>query len=239
MGEFQPPNGTVMERLNRHGITWRDYFSDLPTTGLFPPVLQANGDKVVTIDRFFADAAAGALPSFSLVEPNYDHASEENSDDITTGESFVARVVGAVMTGPGWPKTLLMWTYDEHGGYYDHVPPPPAVPPDEVGPRLGATDVLGGYDVYGLRVPAVVVSPYARKDYVSHVVHDHTSILKLLATKFNLPALTDRDGTADALLDCLDLGSPAAFLTPPVLPAPRNPSDTTPLCTSPGLIPKG
>ena len=239
VADFQPPNGTIMELLNRHAITWRDYFSDLPTTALFPPVLQANGDKVVTIERFFADAAAGALPSFSLVEPNYDHASEENSDDITTGESFVARVVGAVMTGPGWPKTLLLWTYDEHGGYYDHVPPPPAVPPDEVGPRLGAADVPGGYDVYGLRVPAVVVSPHARKDYVSHVVHDHTSILKLLDTKFNLPALTDRDGTADALLDCLDLGSPPAFLTPPVLPAPRNPSDTTPLCTSPGLIPKG
>jgi phospholipase C len=239
VADFQPPNGTIMELLNRHGVPWRDYFSDLPTTGLFPPVLQANGDKVVAIEQFFADAAAGALPSFSLVEPNYDHASEENSDDITTGESFVARVVDAVMRGPGWPKSILVWTYDEHGGYYDHVPPPPAVPPDEVGPRLAAADVPGGYDVYGLRVPAVVVSPYARKDYLSHVVHDHTSILKLLATKFNLPALTGRDGAADALLDCLDLGSSPAFLIPPVLPAPRNPSDTTPLCTSPGLIPNG
>src|SRR5206468_12443097 len=111
--DFRPPDGTIMDRLNRIGITSRDYFSDLPTTGLFTAVLQANGDKVVTIERFFADAAAGAFPSFSLVEPNCDHASEENSDDITTGESFVARVVGAVMTGPGWPKTLLVWTYDE------------------------------------------------------------------------------------------------------------------------------
>jgi phospholipase C len=86
-------------------------------------------------------------------------------------------------------------------------------------------------------VPAVVVSPYARRDYVSHVVHDHTSILKLLETKFNLPALTDRDGAADNLLDCLDLDSAPAFSTPPSLPAPKNPSIEAPLCTEPGPIP--
>jgi phospholipase C len=237
IADFQPPHGTILELLNRHGIAWRDYYTDLPTVGLFPPVLHANGDKVLAVDQFFAAAATGRLPAFSLVEPNYDHASEENRDDITTGESFVAKVVDAVMKGPGWPKTVLVWTYDEHGGYYDHVPPPPAVPPDEVPPRLGPGDGPGGYDVYGFRVPAVVVSPYARTDHVSHVVHDHTSILKLLETKYNLPALTDRDAAADALLDCLDFDSPPAFMTPPVLPAPRNPTITTPLCSSPGPIP--
>ena len=137
------------------------------------------------------------------------------------------------MKGPGWAKTLLVWTYDEHGGYYDHVAPPPAVAPDAVPPRLGPNDAPGGYDLYGFRVPAVVVSPYARRDYVSHVVHDHTSILKLLETKFNLPALTDRDGAADDLLDCVDLGSSPAFAVPPTLPAPLNSSIDTPLCDSP------
>jgi phospholipase C len=111
------------------------------------------------------------------------------------------------------------------------------VPPDDVAPRLGPADAPGGYDRYGFRVPAVIVSPYARKDYVSHVVHDHTSILKLMETKFNLPALTARDAQADALLDCLDLSSPPAFATAPVLPAPRNPSVITPLCSAPGPIP--
>ena len=165
--DFQPPNGTIMELLNKHAITWRDYYTDLPTTALFLPVAQANGDKLVKIDRFFADAAAGTLPAFSLVEPNFDHASEENSDDITTGESFVSEVVDAVMKGPGWAKTFLVWTYDEHGGYYDHLAPPRAVPPDDVGPRLAAGDSPGGYDIYGFRVPAVVVSPYAKRNYVS------------------------------------------------------------------------
>ena len=235
--KFQPPNGTIMELLNKHSIGWRDYFTDLPTTGLFLPVLAANGDKVLKVDQFYTDAAAGSLPAFSLVEPNFDHASEEDSDDISTGESFTAKVVDAVMHGPAWDKTLLVWLYDEHGGYYDHVAPPPAVPPDDVPPQLGPGDVAGGYDIYGLRVPAVVVSPYARPDYVSSVVHDHTSILKLVETKFNLPALTNRDAAADDLLDCLDLGSAPAFATPPPLAAPLNPSIDTPLCTSPGPVP--
>lgn len=234
--DFQPPNGTIMELLDKHGASWRDYYSSLPTTGLFLPVVQANPDKVVRIEQFYADAAAGKLPLFSLVEPDFNRSSEENSDDITLGEAFTASVLDAVMRGPGWAKTLLVWSYDEHGGYYDHVPPPVAVAPDSVPPRIGPGDQPGDYARYGFRVPAVVVSPYSRRDYVSHVVHDHTSILKLVQRKLNLPALTDRDAAADDLLDCVDLGSAPAFLTPPVLPTPKNGSGR-PLCSSPGPVP--
>jgi phospholipase C len=233
----QPPNGTIMDLLNRHTIPWRDYYSSLPSVGLYLPVLSANADKVVNIDQYYADAAAGTLPAFSLVEPNFDQYSEENSDDITRGESFSSKVVNAAMQGPGWSKTMLIWCYDEHGGYYDHVPPPAAVPPDNVAPMLGPGDPPGGYDRYGFRVPAVVVSPYAKRDYVSHVVHDHTSILSFLETKFNLPALTERDAHADNLLDCLDLTGDPAFARPPTLPAPKNPDQNTPICTAPGPVP--
>ena len=100
-------------------------------------------------------------------------------------------------TARAGPKTLLVWCYDEHGGYYDHVPPPAAVAPDAVAPAARIATQPGGYDRYGFRVPAVIVSPYARPDYVSHVVHDHTSILKLVETKWNLPALTYRDAAAE------------------------------------------
>jgi phospholipase C len=233
----QPPNGTIMDLLNRHTIPWRDYYTSLPSVGLYLPVLSANADKVVNINQYYADAAAGTLPAFCLVEPNYDQYSEENSDDITRGESFSSKVVNAAMQGPGWSKTMLIWCYDEHGGYYDHVPPPAAVPPDEVAPMLGPGDPPGGYDRYGFRVPAVVVSPYAKRDYVSHVVHDHTSILSFLETKFNLPALTERDAHADNLLDCVDLTGDPAFARPPTLPAPKNPDPNTPICTAPGPIP--
>jgi phospholipase C len=142
------------------------------------------------------------------------------------------------MHGPGWPRTLLVWFYDEHGGYYDHVPPPPAVKPDDVAPELAPTDSPGAYDRYGFRVPAVIVSPYARRGYVSHVVHDHTSVLKLVQTKWNLPALTFRDANADDLLDSLDLQSLPSFLAPPVLPPPANATGVSSCAaTGPGVIP--
>jgi phospholipase C len=149
------------------------------------------------------------------------------------------------MHGKGWEHTLLIWVYDEGGGYYDHVPPPEAVPPDDVpahNPLLAAPGwvkvllrpVLASYlrkirtedegpdryDRLGFRVPAVIVSPYARPDFVTSTVFDHTSILKLVQQKWNLPALTRRDAAAEAPLDAVDLDSPPAFLKPPDLPEP-------------------
>jgi phospholipase C len=197
------------------------------------------------VDQFWADARDGTLPAVSIVDPDFNDCSEENPQDVQVGEGFAARVVNAVMAGKAWGKTLLIWTYDEHGGYYDHVAPPPAVPPDGVAGRaaidkghlsgwvlrhspLGKSiaaidDGTRTYDRYGFRVPTVVVSPYARPDHVVTAVHDHTSILKLIERKWNLPALTDRDAAAADPLDALDLQGPPAFLVPPVLPAPARP----------------
>ena len=233
----QPAAGTIFHQLNQHTIPWRDYYTNLPTVGLVYPFLQANGDKIVKIDQFFTDAAAGNLPAFCLVEPDYEHTSEENSEDITLGENFTSTIVNAVMHGPKWEKTLLVWCYDEHGGYYDHVPPPAAIAPDGIAPMLAPTDAPGDYTRYGFRVPAAIVSPYARRDYVSHIVHDHTSILKLVETKFNLPALTARDANADNLLDSLDFDNDPAFRTPPSLPASHNADGVTALCASAGPVP--
>jgi phospholipase C len=172
---------------------------------------------VHSIERFMGDAGAGRLPSVSIVDPDFHESSEENPQDIQEGEAFAARVINAVMSGAGWLHTLLIWVYDEHGGYYDHVPPPAAVEPDDQPIESGGP---WRFDRYGFRVPAVLVSPYARPNYVSHVVHDHTSILKLIETKWNLPPLTRRDAEADNLLDSLDLSGPPAFARPPNLPAP-------------------
>jgi phospholipase C len=197
-----------------------------------------------SIDRFFAQAAKGDLPAVSIVDPDFRSCSEENPQDIRVGEGFAASVIDAVMHGPGWPQTLLVWLYDEHGGYYDHVPPPAAVEPDTVLPRslltstgpfrwllqkvgmwkkLQAIDTAGRYDRYGFRVPAVIVSPYAKAGYVSSTAYDHTSILKLIEKKWNLPPLTERDEAAADPLDMIDLHAPPAFLRPPTLPAPATP----------------
>ena len=217
-----PPNGNILERLDAHGISWRDYYSDLPGVGVLLNYASENTDKLLPIDRFFIDAASGTLPAVSLVDPDFGMQSEENPQDIGQGEAFAARVVNAVMSGPGWPRTVLIWLYDEHGGYYDHVPPPRAVPPDDIPPAIHVPpDMPGEYDRYGFRVPAIVVSPFARPHHVSHVVRDHTSVLKFIETKWNLPALTYRDANADTLLDCLDFRRPPAFLEPPTLPEPN------------------
>ena len=84
------------------------------------------------MEDFWAAARSGTLPSVSIVDPDFKYGSEENPQDIAAGERFASQVINAVMAGPGWPRTLLIWLYDEHGGYYDHVPPPPAVAPDDV-----------------------------------------------------------------------------------------------------------
>ena len=218
-----PPNGTIFDRLNAYGISWKNYFVDLATCMLFPSVPESNPQHLAPTAQFFVDAAAGTLPGFCIVDTEFNQASEENPQDIQTGEEFAARVINAAMTGAAWDKTLLIWTYDEHGGYYDHVRPPRAVPPDGIPPQV--TQTYGDlYSYNGLRVPTVVVSPYARKDYVSHVVHDHTSILKLVETKWNLPALTYRDANASNLLDTLDLRGRPAFLDPPTLADPAAPT---------------
>ena len=196
------------------------------------------------IEQFFEDADAGTLPAFCIVDPDFAEYSEESPQDIRKGESFAAEVINRVMHGKGWSDTLLIWTYDEHGGYYDHVAPPAAVPPDDVpGRSLVAhdswlrailkplfpgyvrhcEDLVAGpltYDTYGFRVPAVIVSPYARPDCVLSEVFDHTSVLKLVEEKWNLPALTRRDAAANSPIGALDLSAPPTFINPPQLPAP-------------------
>ena len=211
------------------------------TADLYPLDFLRSVNHVRPMADFWSAAAAGTLPSVSIVDPDFARSSEENPHDIAVGEQFAARVIRAVMAGQGWPRTLLIWVYDEHGGYFDHVPPPAAPAPDDVpalspperypvlrlfrrtplGRRIAVTDAgPRTYAQLGFRVPAVVVSPYARRDYVTELDYDHTAILRLIQRKWNLPPLTDRDAAAADLLDALDLEAPPAFLEPPVLPEP-------------------
>src|SRR3984885_5306250 len=226
-------------------VTQRGQGNKQFTADLYPLGVAGCVRHLRRTEQFFADADAGTLPGFSIVDPDFDVFSEENPQDIRKGESFAAEVINRVMHGKGWEHTLLIWVYDEGGGYYDHVPPPEAVPPDDVpahNPLLAAPGwikallrpVLASYlrkirtedegpdhyDRLGFRVPAVIVSPYARPDFVTSTVFDHTSILRLVQQKWNLPALTRRDAAAEYPLAAVDLDSPPAFLKPPDLPEP-------------------
>jgi phospholipase C len=219
--EPNPPAGTIFNQLERHQLSWNNYFVALPEIGLYPRVLLEHPGHAKSIEHFYDDCRSGQLPAVSLVTPDLFIASEGETQDIQLGEAFTASIVNAVLHSPVWARTMLIITYDEGGGYYDHVPPPPAVPPDDIPPHIQVPpDQPGGYDRLGFRVPCIVVAPFAKADHVSHLVYDHTSILKTIHRKWNLPCLTHRDAAANDLLDFLDLTSPPAFLTPPELPKP-------------------
>ena len=239
---FQTPaaNGTFFDRLDDHKIEWANYFqnaaSALIVPGFYTP---ARKPRLKPMSEFYTDAAAGKLPAFTMLDPQYSTTSEENPQDIQVGEEFVARVVKALMHAPTWKNTALFITYDEHGGYYDHVPPPRAIAPDAIAPIPVPgypTLAPGGYDRYGFRVPLVVVSPWARANYVSHVVQDHTSITAFIERKWNLPAMTFRDANAAPMTDYFDFRSPA-FHQPPRLAAAPGLAHGLAQCHAAGLHP--
>src|SRR5205807_4667357 len=169
--------------------------------------------NVAPIAQYFVDALPGLFPQVAFVDPSF-HATVNVENDehpptnVQMGQLFSSLVMTALFKSPNWSSTALFLTYDEHGGYYDHMPPPAACPPDDIPPMLEAGDEPGAFDRYGIRVPVVVVSPYARRRFVSHEAHDHTSILRFIATRFDLRALTARDANADPMLEFFDFGHP-------------------------------
>ena len=177
----------------------------------------------VGLDPLFEDLASGDLPQVGFITPSIaagvDQTSEHPPGNLQLGQHFMWRVVDALTRSPAWSKTALFITYDEHGGFHDHVAPPeaclPTVPDgSSVAPSNESSAARGTFDRLGFRVPVFVVSPYAKRSYVSHVTHDHTSILRFVQARFNLPAFTGRDANAAAMFDFFDFDE-APFATPP------------------------
>jgi hypothetical protein len=214
---------TIFNRLDEAGVRWKIYQSDVAFALVYAYVRNHPAGNLVGIREYFHDAAAGTLPQVAFVDPAFLGAAENDEHPLTNvqvGEAFVASVVGAFVQSPNWSRGALFLTYDEHGGYFDHVPPPAACVPDDIPRRLNPGDVVAAFDHSGIRVPLVAVSPFARKHYVSHVVTDDTSILRFIETRFDLPALTRRDANASPLLDLFDFAHPS-FVKPPRLPTAR------------------
>jgi len=219
--EFSQP--TIFESLDAAGVSWKIYSESIAFAETVFAYVSDNADgHVFKIAQFYADAAAGTLPAVAFVDskpigpPNRED-DEHPVSNVQVGQAFVAKVVRAVLASPQWPSTAFILNYDEHGGYWDHVPPPRACAPDDIPPMLGPNSDPGEFDRYGIRVPMVVVSPFARSHFVSHRIYDHTSVLRLIETRFDLPALTRRDANADPMLELFDFENPP-FLTPPSLP---------------------
>lgn len=218
------PHDTVIEMMERGGVTWHDYYAALPTLALFPQSLSGHHDNLSFLPSFVDDVAAGRLAQVNWVDPELgdDFGAVRNDlhppGDVQLGDLFLENAVKALIAGPQWPHMAIIFTLDEHGGLYDHVPPPPACPPDDLSPKLGADDLPGAFDRLGVRVPTIVISPYAKPHYVSHDVFDHTSILRFIEARFILPSLTSRDANANPFFDLFDFGKPS-LLHPPKLPS--------------------
>jgi len=213
---------TIWDRLAQAGVSARYYYSNIPFLALW-------GAKYIpisaTYQQFLIDAASGNLPAVCFIDPRYTtvDAGDGNDDhphaDMRAGEAFMAEVFHAVSNSVVWPNTVLIFTFDEWGGFFDHVPPPRVVAPNNVDP-----DLVNGNALLGFRVPPVVVSPFTKGDpqnpRVMHQVFDHTSILKLIEWRFGLKPLTARDASEQIgnLKIALKLSQPDASI--PSLPAP-------------------
>jgi phospholipase C len=204
---------SIFGALTSAGISWRvfGYTSQPLTKADFPDISSADASHFGLFKDFQAAAAAGTLPAFTFLEPSWSSSgnSQHPNYDVALGELLIHDVYEALRGGPGWPQTLFVLTYDEHGGCYDHVPPPwGATAPDNLAGEFGF-----GFDRFGLRVPTLLISPLIAPGTVYRVPDgstplDHTSILKTIEQRWNLSPLTARDAAAPGFGDVLTLTAP-------------------------------
>ncbi len=222
---------TVFNQLERGGIkNWKIYYQDIALShGLSKLWLLAGHFRYY--DEFREDARTGNLPCFSFIEPRYFTILHPPNDQhppyvVTLGEQLIADIYNCLRSGPAWPQTLLVILYDEHGGCYDHVPPPVATPPSSM------PTAPFNFDRYGVRVPAVIVSPYVAQGTVlrasDSVPYDHTSIAATLRKRFPAmgPPLSAREAAAPDLDAVLTLSAPDNLGPPSVQALPYAVSPT-------------
>jgi phospholipase C len=199
---------TIWDRLARAKLCGVNYYHDIPwVLGAFG---QTSG--IAPVERFFTDAAAGTLPPLAIIDPaffgggaNDDHPTHDDQ----LGQALVASVVAALGASPQWSRCLFVLTYDEHGGFFDHVVPPALGPDVELEAEFGSL---------GFRVPAVVLGPHVRRGCAVDTVLEHTSVMATVARRFGLPPLGARDAAAADLSSCIDPRRLGAPLPPPRLP---------------------
>jgi phospholipase C len=248
---------TIMQALDENHITWKDYVH--PLQGPTPcttaqcllgqsymaqfdyssTILKNEPQNVVPVDQFLTDANNGTLPQVVFLEPASAEGLDEHPADSATGAidiqqgaKFVSGLINGLMASPSWKDSIFILTWDEGGGFYDHVSPQPMPSPDGIAPRDLRTNPLDiclntdgsinssptcNFMYTGYRLPLVVISPFTKKNYVSHTVADYTAILKLIETRFNLHSLTARDAAQMDMTEFFDFNA-APWKTPPTPP---------------------
>lgn len=231
------PVPTIYNRLQEANVDWAYYFGSLAVVSLLdhPGPYQLDlgpndgtgrirrfGDSARGNGQFFDDAAAGKLPPVVYIDPAFGANDDHPPVHPILGQELIASVYTALAKSPQWNNILFVVTYDEHGGYYDHVAPPTTS--DDTLAKFGKP----GFEQLGFRVPAIVMGPYAKQRYVSTVQYDHTSALKHLQNQFGLGGLTARMEAANDLTDCIDLDRLARGEPAPPIELPKFDSNEWP-----------
>lgn len=229
---------TIFQELDAAGVSWKIYSADSSMTTFLKDFAYFNQPgvpgHVAPISQYFSDAAAGKLPGVSMIEPGlHDGLSEHTSNfdpskpqlgqvpiNVQVGAQFASKLINAVMQGPSWSDSVVFFAEDEGGGLFDHEPPLAVPSPDGIKPLdLLPNDVQGGdFTITGSRVPNIVISPFSKKNFVSHTPMDYTAYLRFIEARWNLPMLTARDASMPDMTEFFDFtGKPWA--TPPTPPA--------------------
>jgi len=207
---------TICDRLAARGLQGTYYYTGLPISALWGRKLLPISKQ---IEQFFDACDAGTLPHVSFVDPKFlseeDGTSKDDHPfaDVRYGQAFLNSIYNAVVNSPNWPNTVLIINYDEWGGFFDHVRAPRV--PDERNDR----DIAKDYGLMGFRIPAIAVSPYARKGQVEHTVYGFESILKMISYRFGLKPLNKRHAYAHNIARSFDWEAEPRT-APPQLPDP-------------------
>jgi phospholipase C len=239
-GSSPLPNKTIFELLEENHISWKIYITDFapgPITFLSTfTFMNAHPEKIVPVSEYLTDVANGTLPQVAMIEPAYVSGRDEHpaidpdqpSGSVQSGSNYVASLINSLMNSPSWTDSVFILTFDEFGGFFDHVAPQPTASPDGVPPLdllpndlcavgNGAGGATCDFTYTGFRVPLIVVSPFSKKNFVSHSVADYTAMLRLIESRFNLPSLTERDAAQMDMSDFFDFAS-VPWRTPPTPP---------------------
>jgi len=187
---------TIADSMENAGLSWKYYAPGEGQRGYAWSALDAINhirnsslwtEHVVDTTQFITDAQAGNLPSLAWLTPPGYQSEHPQGASTCAGENWTVSMINAVMQGPDWDTTAIVLTWDDYGGFYDHVAPP-------------QVDFFG----MGPRVPMIIISPYAKPAYISHTQYEYASFLKTVEERFGLPSLTARDADANDLLDSFD-----------------------------------
>ncbi|MFO0662859.1 MAG: alkaline phosphatase family protein [Polyangiaceae bacterium] len=202
---------TIWERMAQKGLSFTNYYAGIVSwyTGAFA-VKVPKLHPVKKIDAFFDDAKFGRLPNLVVIDPDFQSNDDHPDHDIQRGQAFVASIYKALAESPQWSKCLLLITYDEHGGFFDHVPPP------------AVTDPNPDFGNLGIRVPAFAVGPTVRRGHLSQKTFDHCAVAKTLKTRYGIASLGPRMDSAEDITSVLE----PKFYKKPQAPASGMPTFT-------------